>query len=586
MEPELEEELLRSATLQNAQSILAARNRAEQELLKAKEALERKSEELAHSLSMLRATLESTTDAILVTDDDGKITGYNTKYLEMWSIPQEAMGAADHRQLLESTTRHFSSPQTFRDKVEQIYQTSPPESYDLLELSDGRVVERFSTIQRIGERKVGRVWSFRDITLRTRTEEALRDETRILELLNQTGTTIASNLDLQTLVQAVTDAATQLSGAKFGAFFYNVVNHNGESFLLYTLSGAPREAFEKFGLPRNTDVFNATFHGTGVVRSEDITKDPRYGKMAPHYGMPDGHLPVRSYLAVPVISRSGEAIGGLFFGHPEPGIFSERSERIILGVAAQAAIAIDNARLYETAQRANKAKSIFLANMSHELRTPLNAVIGYAEMLQEEVRPLELDTVSNDLGKIHNAGRHLLSLISDILDLSKIEAGKMELHINKFEVGSVVEQVVATVHPLLARNRNELSSVVEPGTGFMKSDETKLRQVLFNLLSNAAKFTERGTIALCVQRDPQDPKWIGFEIRDNGIGMTPEEVAMLFHDFMQIDSSSTRRHGGTGLGLSISKRFCEMLGGEISVKSEKGKGSTFRVRLPADFSER
>lgn len=190
-----------------------------------------------------------------------------------------------------------------------------------------------------------------DITERKQVEDALRDETRVLELLNTTGSAIAANLDLQTLVQTATDAATQLSGAKFGAFFYNVINAEGEAFLLYTLSGAPREAFEKFGLPRNTPVFHPTFKGEGVVRSADITQDPRYGTMAPHHGMPKGHLPVRSYLAVPVTSRSGESIGGLFFGHPEPNVFTDRSERLVVGVAAQAAVALDNARLYHAAQK-------------------------------------------------------------------------------------------------------------------------------------------------------------------------------------------------------------------------------------------
>jgi len=203
--------------------------------------------------------------------------------------------------------------------------------------SEGRVVRWFGTNTNVDEVR--------------RTREALLEETRVLELLNDTGAAIASKLDLQSLVQTVTDSATQLTGAKFGALFYNVINEQGESFLLYTLSGAPREAFEKFGLPRNTPVFNPTFRGEGVMRSGDITKDPRYGTMSPHHGMPKGHLPVRSYLAVPVISRSGEVLGGLFFGHPEADIFTERSERLAVGVAAQAAVAIDNARLYDAAQK-------------------------------------------------------------------------------------------------------------------------------------------------------------------------------------------------------------------------------------------
>ena len=186
----------------------------------------------------------------------------------------------------------------------------------------------------------------------TRQESAriLREEAEILELLNEVGTALAAEIDLERAVQVVTDAATKLSGAAFGSFFYNVIDDKGESYTLYTLSGAPREAFATFPMPRNTQVFSPTFRGTGIVRSPDITQDPRYGKSAPYRGMPPGHLPVRSYLAVPVVARSGEVLGGLFFGHSEPGVFGERAERIVAAIASQAAIAIDKARLYRAAQ--------------------------------------------------------------------------------------------------------------------------------------------------------------------------------------------------------------------------------------------
>src|SRR5262249_30193451 len=193
----------------------------------------------------------------------------------------------------------------------------------------------------------------RDITARKHTEAQLSEERRILELLNKTGSMIASQLELETLMQSVTDAAKELTGAEFCAFFYNVTNDAGEAFLLYTWSGAPGEAFEKFGLPRNTPIFEPTFRGTSVLRSPDITQDPRYGTMHPHRGMPRGHLPVRSYLAVPVISRSGEVIGGLFFGHAESGVFTERAERLVEGIAKQAAVAIDNARLFDEVNNAH-----------------------------------------------------------------------------------------------------------------------------------------------------------------------------------------------------------------------------------------
>jgi PAS domain S-box-containing protein len=200
---------------------------------------------------------------------------------------------------------------------------------------------------------VGAVLTLRDDTQRAENEERLRDQAQTLETLYRTGETLAGELDLQRVVQAVTDAAVKLTGAQFGAFFYNVENAAGESLMLYTLAGAERSAFDGFGMPRATAVFQPTFKGEGVVRSEDILADPRYGRSAPHHGMPQGHLPVRSYLAVPVTSRSGEVIGGLFFGHAEPGLFTERHERLLLGLATQASVAVDNARLFQTTVELN-----------------------------------------------------------------------------------------------------------------------------------------------------------------------------------------------------------------------------------------
>jgi two-component sensor histidine kinase len=224
-----------------------------------------------------------------------------------------------------------------------------------------------------------------DITARKRTEESLREETRTLEILNRTGAALAGNLDLERIVDTVTQAATELANAQFGAFFYNVVDHQGESFTLYAIAGVPRESFSKFPMPRNTAVFEPTFRGAGIIRSDDIRQDPRYGKNAPYHGMPNGHLPVVSYLAVPVTSRSGEALGGLFFGHEKPGVFSERIERVIVGLAAQAAIAIDNAKLFTAAQReigerrrVEKHQDLLLAELNHRVKNTLAIVLSIA----------------------------------------------------------------------------------------------------------------------------------------------------------------------------------------------------------------
>jgi signal transduction histidine kinase len=240
----------------------------------------------------------------------------------------------------------------------------------------------------------------------------------------------------------------------------------------------------------------------------------------------------------------------------------------------------------DAAEEASRAKSAFVANMSHELRTPLNAIIGYSEMLQEDAADLGYVQAVPDLERIQIAGRHLLGLINDILDLSKIEAGKMSICLEQFDVTALVTDVVGTTQPLIAAHRNHVSLELPADIGKMRSDPTKLRQVLLNLLSNAAKFTDRGHITINGGREVRDGRtWVVLRVRDTGIGMTDEQTARLFEDFMQADSSTTRRYGGTGLGLAISQRMARMMGGYIRAESEPALGSTFIVSLPAELTE-
>ena len=233
------------------------------------------------------------------------------------------------------------------------------------------------------------------------------------------------------------------------------------------------------------------------------------------------------------------------------------------------------------AEAANRSKSEFVANMSHELRTPLNAIIGYSEMLVEEAKDEDLESFVGDLDKIGQAGKHLLGLIDDVLDLSKIEAGRMELSPESFDLNGVVDEAVATSQPLVERNGNALLLEVADGLGSIHADRTKLLQIIYNLLSNAAKFTDSGTIWLRAKRDNRDEDWLQFEVEDTGIGMSPSQIETIYDPFSQADASTTRKYGGTGLGLAITKRFCELMGGRITVTSAPGSGSRFTIWLPA-----
>src|SRR5215213_1373689 len=293
---------------------------------------------------------------------------------------------------------------------------------------------------------LGMLGFLQDISVRKENEETLREQAEALRTLYEMGKTISAELNLHKTVQALTDAATELTGARFGSFFYNVVNDEGASYMLYTLAGAPRDAFSHFPMPRATDLFGPTFRGEGVVRIDDVKLDPRYGKNSPYFGMPPGHLAVTSYLAIPVVSRAGEVLGGLFFGHPEPAVFTERDEIIVSGLASQAAIAMDNARLYEAAKKArteaeqaaaenerlyrqaeesSRLKEEFLATISHELRTPLSAILGWARMLR--LGQLSPENSIKALDTIERNARAQAQLVDDLLDVSRIITGKLRM---------------------------------------------------------------------------------------------------------------------------------------------------------------
>jgi PAS domain S-box-containing protein len=335
-----------------------------------------------------------------------------------------------------------------------------------------------------------------DISEQQAVSDALAEEKRLLETLNRTAALVGAELDLEKLVQIVTDAGVALTGAQFGAFFYNLVNERGESYTLYTISGVPRENFSKFPMPRNTHVFEPTFRGAGVVRSDDITKDPRYGKLAPHYGMPEGHLPVCSYLAVPVISRSGEVLGGLFFGHAAPARFTSRHEELLVGIAGQAAIGIDNARLYQEAQReiaerreAEQHRRLLMNELNHRVKNTLATVQSIAAQtlrssaLEASVR----ETFDARLIALSNAHNLLMS--------------------ENWKGATLAEVVAAALAPYRAAGADRFA-VSGPEVPLSAKTALALSMALHELAANAGKYgalsDDAGRVALAWEAEGRE----------------------------------------------------------------------------------
>jgi len=437
----------------------------------------------------------------------------------------------------------------------------------------------------------------REVVRRARVEESLRDEKRVLEMVNRTGQALASTLDLATLLQAITDAGTELAGARFGAFFYNAQDQGGEGLQLYTLAGAARADMERLGKPRATEVFRPSFDGEGPVRSDDITRDPRYAAQGSG-GMPAGHLAIRSYLAVPVVSRAGRVLGGLLFGHPEPGVFTERTERILAGVAAQAAIAMDNARLYEVAQksalerdallqseraarveaeRLSHTKDEFLAMLAHELRNPLAPISSSASLLsmqfRDEPRIRQTSTI------ISRQVRHMSRLIDDLLDVSRVTRGLVKLQPRVVDFRDIVTGALDQARPLVAEKEHQVALALPPAPVWVRGDQTRLVQSVANILNNAAKYTPKGGLIQLALEDGDGR--MALTVSDNGSGMPAELLPNVFDLFTQGARTLARSQGGLGLGLTLVKRLVELHGGEVSAHSEGvGLGSRFTLRLP------
>ncbi len=425
--------------------------------------------------------------------------------------------------------------------------------------------------------------------LQARTEALTRSVTE-LQALGEVSQVLSSTLDLEIVLNTIVSRATQIAGTDGGSVYE--YDEGGEAFHLRATDNLDDEVVamaRRTPVPRGEGVLGRMAATREPVQIADIGADGAYHSPLRDVLLRSG---TRALMAVPLL-RESVLIGGLTVNKKTPGEFSPAVIELLKTFASQSAVAIQNARLFREIgdksrqlELADRHKSEFLANMSHELRTPLNAIIGYSEMLQEDAADLGAEQFSEDLGRINAAGKHLLELINAVLDLSKIEAGKMELYLETFEVAGLVRDIAAVIQPLAGKNANRLEVRCPPETGTMRADLTKVRQALFNLLSNACKFTDRGTVALTVARETIDGRdFMMFRVSDTGIGMTPEQLSRLFEAFSQADAATTRRYGGTGLGLALSRRLCRMMGGDVTVESAAGRGSTFTIRLPVVVPE-
>lgn len=524
--------------------------------------------------SMLVAIIDSSEDAIISKDLNGIINSWNKSAELMFGYHEDEV-IGKHISILIPEDR-LAEEDTI---IASLRRGERIEHYQTIrKRKDGTLINLSLSISPVKNSKgtiIGASKIARDITRQKEAENLIRQYTKRLELIDAIGKTIVSQLDMEAILQKVTDTTTLLSGAAFGAFFHNKTDYRGESYMLYTLSGASKEEFEKFGMPRNTEVFDMTFKGKGTFLSNDITKDPRYGKNKPYHGIPEGHLPVVSYLAVPVISQTGTVIGGLFFGHPKPNIFKEEHASLVEAIATQAAIALDNAKLYSEVQALNNKKDEFIGFASHELKTPLTTINGYLQLAEKNP-----ELAKDFIPRIGKQVSRLSAIISDLLDISKIQAGKLDLHFTKTSLLSLVKDSVETVKQQSPAHNFECDLPEEDVV--LLIDGQKMGQVLINMLTNAVKYSpDSHRIVVTAMRFGDQ---VRISVQDWGIGISPKNLDKIFNRFYR-ESKSSAQTEGMGLGLYISREIVEGHQGRIWVESEEGKGSTFNIDCPIGTEE-
>jgi len=432
------------------------------------------------------------------------------------------------------------------------------------------------------QRKLEQRVAERTSEVEARTRELMHSVAE-LQVLNEVGQAVSSSLDLDTVLTTVIAHAVRQADADSGTLYhFDETDGVFDPRANFGVSDEMIETLRSSRLGLGDDMVGTCAVNRAPVQMTDAEASHlRFSPLWLRYG-------VRAVVAVPLL-RDAKVTGALVIRRKTTGEFSPSVVKLLQTLASQSVLAIESARLFKDSQtkseqlaEASKLKSQFLANMSHELRTPLNAIIGLTEMLHEDASDLKRTEELEPLERVLRAAHHLLDLINDILDLSKIEAGRMDLHIESFDIAPLIDDVVATITPVAVKNGNSITVHCPQNIGQMHADQTRIRQALLNLLSNANKFTEHGRVTLDVTRLVNNAgESVRMAVSDTGIGMSPEQVGRLFQEFVQADPSTTRKYGGTGLGLSISRRFCQMMGGDIAVESQLGVGSTFTMLLPA-----
>lgn len=559
---------------------------------------------------------------------DGDHLIFSGPLAEVFGVPQskaesglplgvfvEGIAPEDRDRVLAAIGRSIDSGETYQEEYRVI-----GSGMTRVVMARGRV----ETGEDGAKRMVGVVV---DITEAKAAEDVIRESRAALEVISEASAAISGDLDLQRLVQKITDACVAVTAAEFGAFFYNLVDDTGESYTLYTLSGVPREAFSKFPMPRNTAIFEPTFSGSGIVVSDDITQDPRYGRSAPYHGMPPGHLPVRSYLAVPVRSRTGEVLGGLFLGHSNTGVFGELAKERVAGLASQAAVAMDNARLFQENQReleqrrsieaslktlnetleqrvaseveertkaeealrqAQKMEAVgqLTGGVAHDFNNLLTIIIGGLETVRR-AKPGETARLQRAVDMALQGAQRAASLTSRLLAFSR----RQPLAPKPIELNVLVRDMTELLHRTLGEHI-ELEGVLAPRLWPIEADQNQLESALINLAVNArdampegGKLTiETANTALdesysATDAEVRPGQYVAISVSDSGHGMSGETLARAFEPFF-----TTKDVGrGTGLGLSMVYGFVKQSGGHVTLYSEPGQGTTVRLYFPRYF---